>query len=282
MENTNGIVPVMDMNQNYGGWGGGSCFVWIILLFALMNGGLWGNRNQGYDIAATYNAQAQTERAISASNYEHSLRGAVTSLGNGIADLGYANLNGQNAIQRDILGQSNMLQRDILAGHSNLQRDILSGNNLIQRDILADTNLVQRDIMQGNYALDKSITGAGNNLAQAIAENRFAQQNCCCEVKRAIDGVNFNNAQNLAQIMATIKADGDETRKLIVANQMQDLRDRLADRDRDLQTAQFALSQQVQNQQIIGAVRPFPVPAYPVGSPYGTNACNCTCGAYNG
>ena len=49
---------------------------------------------------------------------------------------------------------------------------------------------------------------------------------------------------------------------------MQELRDRLADRDRDLLTANFQLSQQAQSANIIGTLRPFPQPAYITCSPY--------------
>ena len=48
---------------------------------------------------------------------------------------------------------------------------------------------------------------------------------------------------------------------------MQDLRDKLADRDRDLMTANFQLSQQAQSANLIGTLRPYPQPAYITCSP---------------
>lgn len=66
---------------------------------------------------------------------------------------------------------------------------------------------------------------------------------------------------------------------MINNNTMQELRDKLADRDRDLQTANFQLSQQAQSANIIGTLRPFPQPAYITYSPYqsaqvcGYNGC---------
>lgn len=62
---------------------------------------------------------------------------------------------------------------------------------------------------------------------------------------------------------------------------MQDLRDRLADRDRDLQAANFQLSQLSQTSNIIGTLRPFPIPAYVTCSPYQANNCYGN-GACNG
>ena len=55
---------------------------------------------------------------------------------------------------------------------------------------------------------------------------------------------------------------------MIVANQIQELRDKLADRDRDLQTANFNLSQVAQTSSIVGKLRPYPIPAYITASPY--------------
>lgn len=49
---------------------------------------------------------------------------------------------------------------------------------------------------------------------------------------------------------------------------MQDLRDKIADKDRDLMTANFQLSQQAQSANIIGQLRPYPQPAYITCSPY--------------
>ena len=60
---------------------------------------------------------------------------------------------------------------------------------------------------------------------------------------------------------------------------MQELRDKLADRDRDLQTANFQLSQQAQTANLIGTLRPMPIPAYPVCSPYQAFQCGCETGA---
>lgn len=243
METNGGIMPVMDINHGDGfGYGGGAWFMWIIVLFALMGGNGWNNNRGGFDMAANFKSQAEIQQAIADSNYEQSLRMAVNNVGNGLADLGYA-------LNSTVLNQSNLLQRDIL---------------------------------QGNYALDKSLTDTRYVLGNAINEGRFAQQQCCCETNRNIDAVRYENAMNTNAITKAIADDGDKTRALIVANQMQDLRDKLADRDRDLQSAHYALMTRETAAQTINAVRPFPQPSYLVGYPYGTNSANvCPCAAYN-
>ena len=80
----------------------------------------------------------------------------------------------------------------------------------------------------------------------------------------------------------SLKGIGEKTRAVLIANQIQDLRDKLADRDRDLQTANFQLSQQAQSAALIGTLRPYPQPAYITNSPYQSiaanvaGACGCT------
>ena len=232
MEN-NGITPVMPIGGYGDGWGGNGCFMWVILLFALMGGGFGGYGNRG-DVAST--------RDVYASNDFQSLRTAVNNLGSGLADLGYA------------------LNTGILNGFS----------------------ATQRDIAQGTYVMDKAVTDTRYVLGNAINENRFAAKDCCCTTNRNIDQLRFDNQINAGNIQNAIHAEAEETRKLLIANQMEQLKYALAEKDRNLQTAQFALSQQAQNATIINAVRPFPLPAFPVGNPYGTNSCNCGCGVYNG
>ena len=114
----------------------------------------------------------------------------------------------------------------------------------------------------------------------ALAENRFASQNCCCETNRNIDSVRFENAQNTCAITNAIHAEGEATRALINANTMQDLRDRLEARDRDILARDFQLSQLSQSTALLNELRPCAKPAYITCSPYTTafgcgGACGC-------
>lgn len=116
---------------------------------------------------------------------------------------------------------------------------------------------LEKTVMQGNYA-----------LGSQLAENRFAQQQCCCETNRNIDAVRAENYKNSCEIKTAIHEEAERTRGLMMANQMQELRDKLADRDRALQSANFNLSQMAQNATIVGQLKPYPTPAYIVSSPY--------------
>lgn len=59
---------------------------------------------------------------------------------------------------------------------------------------------------------------------------------------------------------------------------MQNLRDRIADKDRELQTANFQLSQQAQNATLINELRPCAKPAYITCSPYTSTNYGYCCG----
>lgn len=165
--------------------------------------------------------------------------------------------NGQRAIERGICDLGYATQQ----GFSNVQYRMMDGFNGVERDLCTGFNGVQ----------------------SAIADSRFAAQQCCCETNRNIDAVRYENSKHTCDITTAIHAEGEATRALINANTMQDLRDRLADRDRDLMTANFQLSQQAQSANLINELRPCPIPAYPSCSPYqvfgwgqcgGNSCCN--------
>lgn len=111
-----------------------------------------------------------------------------------------------------------------------------------------------------------------------IAENRFSAQQCCCETNRNIDAVRAENYKNTCEITTAIHGEGEATRALINQNTMQNLRDKLADKDRELMTANFQLSQQAQSAALVDVLRPFPTPAYITCSPYQSAYGGCGCG----
>lgn len=142
---------------------------------------------------------------------------------------------------------------------------------------------ITQGLCDGFYAQNTGMLTGFNTVGSQIAENRFAAQQCCCETNRNIDAVRFDNQKCCCDLQKTIHDEGEATRALIVQNKIESLRDRLADKDRDLQTANFQLSQQAQNATLINTLRPFPQPAYITCSPYesshGANSYNyCGCG----
>lgn len=133
-----------------------------------------------------------------------------------------------------------------------VKRDIFNTNQNVSNTACQ----TQRDVLESRYT-----TQLGLQQMQA------QQQACCCDIKE------------------TILADGQATRQLMQDNTIQNLRDKLADRDRDLQLSNFQISQVSQTKNIVDAVRPFPTPAYITASPYvsynGYAYGGCNCGSVN-
>lgn len=159
-------------------------------------------------------------------------------------------------------------------GIRNIQNGLCDGFYSQNTTMLQGFNGIQRDLCTGFSAVN-----AG------IAENRFAAQQCCCETNRNIDAVRYENSKNTCDITSAIHAEGEATRALINSNTMQNLRDRLADKDRELMTANFQLSQQAQSASLVDQLRPCARPAYITCSPYQAAntpfsgwGCGCGCG----
>lgn len=156
--------------------------------------------------------------------------------------------------------------------------DLFEGFN--NQDVNSQLRGLTSGLCDGFYAINSGLKDGFYGVQGALAENRFAQQNCCCEIKGGIKDLSAEGYKNTCEITTAIHAEGEATRALINSNTMQELRDKLADRDRELQTANFQLSQQTQNATLIGTLRPFPQPAYITCSPY--QSANGTCGSsYN-
>ena len=165
-----------------------------------------------------------------------------------------------------------------------------NGEALTRADLCQDFNFndlqngvrgIQNGLCDGFYAQNTTMLNGFNNLGSQIAESRFAQQNCCCEINRNIDAVRADNYKNTCEITNAVHAEGEATRALINSNTMQALRDKITEKDQELQTANFQLSQQAQNATLISALRPFPQPAYITCSPYTPSnsfGCNPGCG----
>ena len=94
-------------------------------------------------------------------------------------------------------------------------------------------------------------------------------------INRNIDAVRYEGAQNTCAITNAIHAEGEATRALISANTMQELRDKLEARDRDVMVRDFQLSQLSQTASLVGELRPVAKPAYITCSPYTTAPFGC-------
>ena len=147
--------------------------------------------------------------------------------------------------------------------------DLFEGFN--NQDVNGQLRGITNGLCDGFYAIN-------NSLKDGFYGTQANIKDCCCTTNRNIDAVRFDMSKGFCDVAGAIHAEGEATRALINANTMQELRDKLADKDRELLTANFQLSQQAQNAYLINEIRPCARPAYITCSPY-TTASFCGCGA---
>ena len=159
------------------------------------------------------------------------------------------------------------------------------GNGLFgsRGDAAVQGAITRSDLFEGfnNQDVNGQLRGITNGLSdgfyatrQGITELGYAMKDCCCGINRNVDAVRYEGAQNTCAITNAIHAEGEATRALINANTMQELRDKLEARDRDILARDFQLSQLSQNAYLVNELRPCAKPAYITCSPY-TTAFGC-------
>lgn len=128
-------------------------------------------------------------------------------------------------------------------GNGNLDQDINRGfdNQNLQaqtRDIL---NAVTNGTAQGISASTQNAANAINaikdgnaalirefgNVETALTALGGTQQECCCNILRAIDGVNYNGAINTAAINANTTAQTQKILDALCANRMADMQNQI-------------------------------------------------------
>ena len=127
-------------------------------------------------------------------------------------------------------------------------------------------NNVRFDGMQGFNSVNQGINSLG-----------YQMQQCCCENLRANDSLKYENAQNTCAIVNAIHADGEATRALMQANTVQELRDKLQERDN-------TISNLVQNSTLLNSVGRFVLnpPCFQGYNGYGYNTGYYGCGCNTG
>ena len=152
---------------------------------------------------------------------------------------------------------------------------------------------IQQTLCQGFSGVNTAILQSNNTLQNAICQLGYEQQNCCCQTQRAIDGVNYNMAQNTCNITNAIN---NSTRDIIdsqrdgtnaILNFLTQEKISSLQAENAALTAQ--LSQNAQTRTLIDTLRPCPQPAYITCSPYqsiygvgynnncGCGGCGCCC-----
>ena len=117
---------------------------------------------------------------------------------------------------------------------------------------------ITQGLCDGFYAQNTTMLNGFAGVTAAVKDAQFANQQCCCETNRNIDAVRYEAQKNTCDITTAIHAEGEQTRALIRQNEIQTLRDKVAE-------LQLAQSQCAQNAYLIGSLRPYPIPAYQAG-----------------
>lgn len=254
------IVANLDGN-NGNNWNDGSWLWFLIVVFAIFGG--WGNGFGGFGGGINGGVGSEIQRGFD----NQAVISKLDGLSNGLCDGFYA------------------MNNSMLTGFNGINTNIMQTGYGIQQAINADTVAN----MQNTNALQSQIA------------------NCCCETREAIQGVNYNMAANTCALQNTmnnntrdiIDSQNAGTRAILdfltqdkiatLTAENNDLR-RAASQDR--QNALLTTAMTAQTSQILDAVRPTPVPAYPAASPCGLgnwspnvlangyfgNGCGCNTG----
>lgn len=289
------VAPAGQTGSTCNGWGNDSAW-WIIILFLFVFCGGWGNRGAGG------NGGGDSGYATTAGfdNVYRKLDGVNNGLCEGFYGMNTSTLNGFAGVNQNVSGASAGVTQNLTAGFSGLNQSINNGIYGVTQAVntsSADTNQtlntgfsgLNQTINNGFSQAELSNCNRTANITQQLNNMAMNQQNCCCETRESIQGVNYNLATQSCGIQNAIN---NSTRDVIDnanANSRAILdylcNDKISTLQSENQALRLAASQQAQNatlqgmmtantNQIISRVAPYPIPAYQVPNPY----CGCGCG----
>lgn len=211
--------------------------------------------------------------------------------GNGFGNWG----NGNNGVGGEI--QRGFDNSAVISKLDGITNGLCDGFYAVNNGMLTGFNGINTNILQTGFGIQQAINA--DTVANMQNTNALQAQlaNCCCETREAIQGVNYNMAQNTCALQNTMNSNTRDiidsqnagTRAILdylcqekissLQAENNDLR-RAASQDR--QSALLTTAMASQTQQIINAVNPAAIPAYVVPNPnayaYGcgcNTGCNC-------
>jgi hypothetical protein len=247
------IAAATGNGRNNDGMFGGDGAWWLIVLFLFVFCG-WGNNGWGNNgNGGGYAATAATQADIQRGFDNSAVISKLDGINNGLCDGFYAVNNG------------------MLTGFNGINTNIMQTGFGIQQAINADTvaNMQNTNALQAQLA------------------------NCCCETREAIQGVNYNMAQNTCALQNTMNSNTRDiidnqnagTRAVLdylCAKENADLRDKVQKLElaasQSAQNAYIAANQEAQTAELIRRISPMPVPSYVVPAPYPYSGCGCNTG----
>lgn len=264
--NGNGLTPVYNVGDN-DGFGNNNGLLLFFLFFLLAWGG-FGNGNgfgNGYGVNGALSSYATQSDITNGFNYAN-INSQLGDIGNSINTLGYNQLQGMNGINTTIMG-----------GFANLNNGLLQATNSINTNMLQGNNAIQKGISDQTNALNMNIVQTGNAITNGLASLGYVTQNQACGINSNIESVKYQ----LATEACATRAESDNNTQKIMDKlsemQMSDKDNQINALQSRLLEAQSKIDNANQTQSIVNALKPYPVPAYPVSSPYASNnGCGCT------
>lgn len=163
--------------------------------------------------------------------------------GNGWNNVATTDFVSSEFTQRDVTNGTQSILTSLSNGFSdaatnlcNVRSDVLTGNMGLQNSILGSSNDIQRDILTQTNELN-------TNLLTTALQNQAKMDECCCDLRAQ----GIENTQKILDAMSQ--------------NTIDDLRSQVNDLKNTITANGIGTS-------IINQVRPYPIPAYPVTSPY--------------
>ena len=233
-------------------------------------------------VDAIYQTSNATQRDLLGSS--NNIQNAIYQTGNETQrqiqgtgnNLAMAILNTGNETQRQIQGTGYGITNAIYQTSNETQKELLTFNGDNKLAICQATNAVQNSVNANGNNIVSTVRDTGNNILQGITGLGFLTQQKGDELKfelaKSTCAITSNETANtqkvldkLCQMEAGMQA--AKIQELQTANQAL----MLANQVKDLQAGQIA-----NTGFIINAIRPYPVPAYTVSSPYGTTTTTTT------
>lgn len=167
-----------------------------------------------------------------------------------------------------------------------------------------DAALSTQGIESGIAGIGTQLCNGFNGVNSNIANLAAQMASCCCDLKQGQGEINYNMAAQTNILQNTVNNNGNAIQQALNSGfrdvidaqnagtqRIVDLftQDKIQSLQTELQSAQLQLSNAAQTNNIVNALRPTPVPAYPVLSPYTSivnptgftfgvnNGCGCGC-----
>lgn len=203
---------------------------------------------------------------------------------------------GRNGFGGNGGGQGTAMDGYVLTSDfANIERKIDGVNDGLCDGFYAQAQLingVQQNMSNGFMSAEISRTNQQAAFMQQLFAMQMQNQNCCCDTREAIQGVNYNFATQACDTRQTIQ---NNTRDIIenqnanaravldalTAQRIEAKDAKIAEQNQQLFAAQLAASQAAQNSYLLNQLRPVPVPAYQSCNPWAAgsyNGCNGCCG----